>query len=93
MDDIKLFAKYEKELKTLILIVRIYCQNMRMEFGIGKCAIFVMKISKQYMTDGIELPNQDKIRTHGENEIYKYLGILEAYTIKQVERKDKIQNE
>ena len=37
------------------------------------------------------LPNQDKIRTLGENETYKYLGILEADSIKQVEMKDKIQ--
>ena len=34
----------------------------------------------------MKLPNQDKIRTLGENETYKYLGILEADTIKQAER-------
>ena len=28
------------------------------------------------MTDGMEIPNHDKIRTLGENETYKYLGIL-----------------
>ena len=33
--------------------------------------------------NGMELPNHDKIRTLGENETYKYLGILEADTIKQ----------
>ena len=52
-----------------------------------------MKSGKRYMTDGMELPNHDKIRTLGENEIYKYLGILEANTIKQVEMKDKIRKE
>ena len=52
-----------------------------------------MKSGKGHMTDGIELPNRDKIRTLGENETYKYLGILEAGTIKQVEMKDKIQKE
>ena len=41
----------------------------------------------------MELPNQDKFRTLAENEIYKYLGILEADTIKQVEMKNKIQKE
>ena len=41
----------------------------------------------------MELPNQDKIRTLAENETYKYLGILEADTIKQVEMKNKIQKE
>ena len=40
-----------------------------------------------------QLPNQDKIRTLAENKNYKYLGILEADTIKQVEMKGKIQKE
>ncbi len=56
-----------------------------MEFGIEKCTLLVMKSGKRLLTDGIELPNQDKIRTLAENETYKYLGILEADTIKQVE--------
>ena len=34
MDDIKLVVKKEKELKTLIQAVRIYSQDVRMEFGI-----------------------------------------------------------
>ncbi len=34
MDDIKLFAKNEKELETLIHAVRIYSQDIGMEFGI-----------------------------------------------------------
>ena len=43
--------------------------------------------------DGIELPNQEKIRTLTENETYKYLGILEADIIKQVEMKNQIQKQ
>ena len=39
-----------------------------------------MKSGKRHLTDGIELPNQDKIRTLLENETHKYLGILEADT-------------
>ena len=42
-----------------------------------------MKNGKQYLTDGMELPKQDKIRTLGEKEIFKYLGILEADTLKK----------
>ena len=42
------------------------------------------------MTDGMELSNHEKIRTLVENETYKYLRILEADTIKQVQMKDKI---
>ena len=41
----------------------------------------------------MELPNKDKIKTLAENEANKYLGILEADTIKQAEMKEKIQKE
>ena len=64
-----------------------------MKFGIEKCALLIMKSGKRHITEGIELPNQDKIRTLTENETYKYLGILEADTINQVEMKNKIQKE
>ena len=60
-----------------------------MECDIEKCAMLVMKICKRHLTDGMELPKQDKIRKFGENETYRYLGILESDTIKQVEMKDK----
>ena len=50
-----------------------------------------MKSGERHLTDGMELPNKDKIRTLAENETYKYAGILEADTIKQAEMKDKIQ--
>ena len=87
MDDIKLFPKNEKELETLINAVGIYSQDIGMDFGIEKCAMLVIKSGKRYVTDGMELLNQDKIRMRGEKETYKYLEILEADTIKQVEMK------
>ena len=93
MDDIKLFAKNEKELETLIHAVRIYSQEIGMEFGIEKCAMLVMKSGKRHMTDGMELPNHGRIRTLEEKETYKYLGILAADTIKQVQKKDVIRKE
>ena len=93
MDDIKLFAKNEKELETLIHGVRIYSQDIGMEFGIQKCAMLVMKSGKRHMTDGMELENHNKIRTLKENETYKHLGILEADTIKQVQMKDTIRKQ
>ena len=62
MDGIKLFAKNEKELETLIHTVRIYNQDTEMEFGQEKCAVLVMKSGRRHLTDGMELPNQDKFR-------------------------------
>ena len=77
-------------METLIHAVRIYSQDTGMEFGIEKCGKLVMKSGKRHMTDGIEQPNHDKIRTLGENETHKY---LEADSIKQVQMKDKIRKE
>ena len=48
-----------------------------------------MKSRKRQMTEGLELPNQEKIRKLREKETCKYLKILEADTIKQVVMKGK----
>ena len=58
---------------------------MDMEFSIEKCSMLVMKSGQRHLTDGMKLANQDKIRTLGEKETYKYLGILDADTIKEVD--------
>ena len=46
MDDIKQLAKNEKVLETLIHAIRIYSQNIGMEFGIEKYPMLQMKSSK-----------------------------------------------
>ena len=45
------------------------------------------------MSDGMEQPNQDKIKPINEKETYKYLGILEASATKKVDMGDKIKKE
>ena len=45
--------------------------------------MLVMKSGKRHMTDGMEITNHDRIWTLEEKETNKYLGILEADTIKQ----------
>ena len=54
MDNIKLFAKNEKELDNQIHAVRKYSQDIGMEFAINKRAMLVMKSGKRHITDGIE---------------------------------------
>ena len=46
MDDIKLFAKNEKAMETLIHAVRIYRQDIGTVFSIEKCALLILKNSK-----------------------------------------------
>ena len=52
-----------------------------------------MKSGKRHLTDGMELLNQEKIRKQWEKKAYKYLGILEGDTIKQVNMEEKIRKE
>ena len=66
MDDIKLFVKNEIELETLIQSVKILGEDVGMEFTIEKYAMLIMKSGKRHWIEGIELPNQDKIRALGE---------------------------
>ena len=51
-----------------------------MQFGMEKYALLTMKNGKR--AEGKELLSQGRIRILGENENYKYLGILEVDIIK-----------
>ena len=87
MDDIKPFTKNEKELETQIQTVRIYNQDIGMGFGIKKYAMLVTKSGKRHIAEGVELTNQEVVRKLRGKETYKYLGVLEADSIKQQEKK------
>ena len=88
MDDIKLFVKYEKELETIIKTLRIYSQDIWIEFGINKWAMLVMKSGKRHITEGVELRNQVDIKLLGDKENYKYLRVFGADTMKQQKIKE-----
>ena len=53
--------KTKRKLETLIQTTRIYSQDIGMEFGIEKCAVFIMRSSKRQITEEIELPDQERI--------------------------------
>ena len=60
-----------------------------MEFDMEKCAMLIMKSKIRVTMEGIELPNQECIRTLREKEIYEYSAIFEVDTIKQIAMKEK----
>ena len=93
MDDLKLYAKSEKDLESLIQTVRIFSEDIGMEFGLDKCAVMIMKRGKQIEANGIRLPDEKKIRSLKEDESYKYLGVLEADDLKRLEMKEIIKKE
>ena len=59
-DDIKLFAKNEKELETLIHAIRICSQDIGMEFSLEKCSMLVMKNGKLKELEDLEVGGRVK---------------------------------
>ena len=57
MDDLKLYSRSEKGLDSLIQTVRIFSEDIGMEFGIEKCTMLVMEEGKIVKLVGIELPD------------------------------------
>ena len=92
MDDLKLFGKDEREIESLVNTVRIFSDDIRMEFGLKKCGVILMKRGKLVEFDGIVLPNDTIMKTVDEDG-YKYLGILELDDIMHQEMKGKFKKE
>ena len=78
MDDLKLYGRIEKGLDSLVQTVRVFSEDIGMEFGKEKCAMLVMEKGKIVKSFGIELPNGKVIKPLQEGESYKYLEILQA---------------
>ena len=67
MDDLKIYAKNQMELESLVNTVRIFSDDIEMEFGLQKCAILVMKRGKLEMgTNDMIMPGGE-IKAMGEN--------------------------
>lgn len=92
MDDLKLYGKKKTDLEALMNTVRIFSEDIRMEFGLSKCATVIMKRGKKVEDAGISMPDGQVIEDLG-NEAYKYLGVLEANKIKMEEMKQKVQKD
>ena len=76
--DVKLFARSERRLESLIDTVRVVSKDIRMQFGISKCAMLVMWRGKVTKTDGIRMPDDRDFYNLEKSKSYKYLGVLES---------------
>ena len=63
MDDLKLYSRSEKGLDSLVQTVRVFCEDIGMEFGIEKCAMSVMEKGKIVKSVGIELLDGEVIKS------------------------------
>ena len=93
MDDLKLYAKSEDQIDSLIHSVRIFTDDIKMEFGLSKCAMIVIKRGKLVRSEGIKMPDGEVLKSLEDGDEYKYLGVLEADNIKHETMKNNIKKE
>ena len=74
MDDIKLYAKSENQIDSLIRTVQTFSDDIGMKFGFEKCARLITKRGKITKTEGLKLEN-GTINDANCEDGYKYLGI------------------
>ena len=89
MDDLKLYGASKDQLDSLVQVVRVVSQDIRMSFGFDKCAVLEMKRGRKVGTGKIYLPDGNDISEVIEDG-YKYLGILQLDKTLSVEMKDRI---
>ena len=92
MDDLKLYGKSAPELESLLNTVRIFSNDISMEFGLDTCSTLTIQRGSVVQTEGINKPNNN-IRGLNLEESYKYLGILQADNIVHVQIKKKAASE
>ena len=63
MNDLKLYSRNEKELKSLVQTIRAFSKDIAMEFDIEKCAMLVIEEGKIVKLVGIELPDGKVIKS------------------------------
>ena len=76
IDDIKLYAKNEQDIDSLIRLTWMFSSYISMTFGMAKFRCLIVNRGKVKSTSGISLPEGqiDDI-----DESYKYLGILQSF--------------
>ena len=93
MDDLKLYASNEKSLESLIQTVRVFSNDIGIEFGVEKCAVLTIKKGKMANSDGIALPNKTTTKGLKEGDSFKYLRVIQADVMKHHEMKENVKTE
>ncbi len=78
MDDLKTFARDENQQTGLLTIVKTFSDDIRMEFGLQKCAKAIFKRGWLPQTTSIDLDIDTAIKEIEQEGTYKYLGVKEV---------------
>ena len=93
VDDLKLYGTSDKQLTGLINTVKNVSDDIKMEFGLDKCAKASFKRGRKVSAEGVPLNNSQGIQDLDQAEINKYLGMKEAEGVQHHKIKVKIRKE
>ena len=93
MDDLKLFRKNDQQLQGLLNIVKQFSDDIRMAFGLDKCARAAFFRGKLLKAKNITLDTTTIIKDLEPKENYKYLGLTEGDGIQHSSMREKIWKE
>ena len=93
MDDLKLYAGSDHDLGQLLGVVKTFSNDIKMEFGLDKCAKCTLRAGKKVKAENIQVEQGIEIRDLEEQEKYKYLGIEENESIEHAQMREKIGKE
>ena len=78
MDDRKLYARSDKQLETLLRCVLMFSDDVRLSFGLDKCAKLSVSRGKIGLSGSLKLSHDVDICELNTGEFYKYLGFFES---------------
>jgi hypothetical protein len=92
MDDLKLYAKSDTQIQTLVNTVELFSRDIGMVFGLQKCGI--LKIDRGKIVEDFSIQNMggSKIDSIGQGG-YKYLGVIEKDQIQHENMKKEVKAE
>ena len=61
MDDLKLFAENEEQLRKLLNVVHKFSKSIKLEFGLDKCAKCTIRCGKKVETENIVIEDNIEI--------------------------------
>ncbi|KXJ16764.1 uncharacterized protein LOC110235072 [Exaiptasia diaphana] len=93
MDDLKTYAKNDDEQTGLLTIVKGFSDDIKMEFGLDKCAKATFKRGKLVKSENIVIDINTTIQDLEQEGTYKYLGVSEGDGIEHSSMKEKIRKE
>ena len=92
LDDIKLHAATKIQLQEILRLTKTFSRDIKMVFGIENCKTLCIAKGKLEMRN-FTTENDDTMEAMNEDDIYKYLGHMQAKRIKHARMKQKLGEE